>query len=370
MPSSSKTLNFYIFVTFTKWLVAMILGVSFIIFLVDLVEVLRRASSVPEVTLQIAATMSILRVPELLQEVMPILVLFSVIGALWWRSRSHELIVARATGLSIWQFLQPIMLTVLVFGALVVALFNPLSLHSSLSLKNLETTFFARDSSAPVIRVSSTGVWLREDLEKGAYRLVRAREVATKNDSATMSNIDLFVVGQSGGLLLSWHADTLTLVDGELRFEKVTDQAEPSKPKRIADQLLNTKLTIENLFKQNRTFGEVHFWQMPNRIQELKLAGAAFGETELRYTKLWSLPFVLVSMVLLAALFSLRMTRSGGVGKMILAGVTIAILLHFLTDILYSFALAGSLPIFIAVWSVPLTLSCVCSFFLLEHEDG
>jgi len=103
----------------------MLFSLSFVIFLVDLVEVLKRTPKI-EVKLINAASMSLLRVPELLMEVLPILVLFAVIGVLWWRSRSHELIVARATGLSLWKFLKPIMLTALLFGAFVAAAFQPI----------------------------------------------------------------------------------------------------------------------------------------------------------------------------------------------------------------------------------------------------
>ena len=63
------------------------------------------------------------------------------------------------------------------------------------------------------------------------------------------------------------------------------------------------------------------FWQLPYFIDMAERAGLTASGYRLQYQKLLARPFMLAAMVLLAAAFSLRFFRMGGVQKMVLGGV-------------------------------------------------
>jgi lipopolysaccharide export system permease protein len=75
-------------------------------------------------------------------------------------------------------------------------------------------------------------------------------------------------------------------------------------------------------------------------------------------------------MVLLAATFSLRLTRRGHTGWLVAAGVLTGFLLYFLSDVVHAFALAGNLPPALAAWA-PTGIAALLGLSLLFHlEDG
>ena len=51
--------------------------------------------------------MAALKLPHMAQEIMPFAILFGTMMAFWRLTRSNELVVARAAGVSVWQFLTP-----------------------------------------------------------------------------------------------------------------------------------------------------------------------------------------------------------------------------------------------------------------------
>jgi lipopolysaccharide export system permease protein len=75
-------------------------------------------------------------------------------------------------------------------------------------------------------------------------------------------------------------------------------------------------------------------------------------------------------MVMIAAVFSLRLPRHGKVGILIVAGVVSGFLLHFFTDIIYAFGSAGSLPIALAAWTPACVVMMIGAALLLHLEDG
>ena len=91
-----------------------LMGIGFVlvilmalIFLIDVVELLRRASGRGVASFGLVLGMAVLNLPALTQKVLPVATLFGAIVTFSRLTRSHELIVARAAGVSVWQFLTP-----------------------------------------------------------------------------------------------------------------------------------------------------------------------------------------------------------------------------------------------------------------------
>ena len=71
--------------------------------------------------------MAALKLPHTAQEVMPFAILFGTMLAFWRLTRNNELVVARAAGVSVWQFLTPAVLVALLIGIVAVTVFNPIA---------------------------------------------------------------------------------------------------------------------------------------------------------------------------------------------------------------------------------------------------
>ena len=99
-------------------------------------------------------------------------------------------------------------------------------------------------------------------------------------------------------------------------------------------------------------------------------AGLAAAGYRLQYQKLLSRPFLLAAMVLLAAAFSLRFFRFGGVQKMVLGGVLSGFLLYVLSKMTEDMSKADLLSPATAAWT-PVFVGALTGFLvLLYQEDG
>ena len=149
----SKTLFFYIGRQFLWWFLAVFIAMIAVIILVDAVELIRRSSTKTDTTTAIVTSMALLRAPFLAQEAIPFAVMFGGILTYFRLTRNHELVVIRSAGVSVWQFMLPALLVVVMVGIGKVMLLNPLSSLLLQQFEELEGRYLKGQSS--LLAVSS-----------------------------------------------------------------------------------------------------------------------------------------------------------------------------------------------------------------------
>ena len=76
------------------------------------------------------------------------------------------------------------------------------------------------------------------------------------------------------------------------------------------------------------------------------------------------------AMVLLAATFALRNSRSGGTTLIVTSGVLFGFMLYFFSDVVFALGLSDSIPVTLAAWT-PSGVSMLLGLAMLLHlEDG
>src|ERR1700748_82158 len=88
---------------------------------------MRRGADWPNATPWLLAKISLLRVPQLTERIMPFSVLVGAMSCYLALSRRLELVVARSAGISAWQFVAPAVIAAFLFGAFATAIFNPVA---------------------------------------------------------------------------------------------------------------------------------------------------------------------------------------------------------------------------------------------------
>jgi lipopolysaccharide export system permease protein len=112
------------------------------------------------------------------------------------------------------------------------------------------------------------------------------------------------------------------------------------------------------------------FWSLPAFIATLENAGFSALRHRLHWYATMAVPFLLCAMVLVAASFSLRLTRRGGTGLMLAGGVAAGFLLYFLSDLIMALGLTGAVPAPLAAWA-PAGVSALLGLAMLFRlEDG
>ena len=166
------TLFGYIARRFFMWFSGVFMLFVMLIFIGDFVDLTHRTSARADIGAGLLVKMAALKLPYEGQQVMPFAVLGGSILALFFLTRSRELIVARAAGISVWQFLAPAIAIAFIVGVIGVTLFNPLASTAQTEYKLLENTVLKNQADA--LKLSSSGLWLRQSDAEGTQAVIHA----------------------------------------------------------------------------------------------------------------------------------------------------------------------------------------------------
>jgi lipopolysaccharide export system permease protein len=363
--SPLKTLFRYIVLQFFTWCSSVFLAMLTIVFLLDYIELVRRGGSRPEASLLALLEMAALKQPHMAQQIMPFAILFGTMMAFWRMTRSNELVVARAAGVSVWQFLTPPLAGGLFVGVMVVAVFNPIASVMQARYENLEARILR--GAGDQLTLSRSGLWLRQSDRDGNNSVVHAERLLSKHTEL----IDVMVLSFNEAQLVGRiDAKSAVLRTGEW---EVSDgiRWSPGKPAEPFRQIaVPTNLTPAKIQESFASPETMSFWELPGFIQLLESSGFSAQRHRLYFNALLARPFLYTAMVLIAAAFSLRMQRRGGTTLMIAAGITSGLLLYLLSDVVFALGLAATIPIVLAAWT-PTGVSWLLGASMLLHlEDG
>ncbi|MCA3338119.1 MAG: LPS export ABC transporter permease LptG [Roseomonas sp.] len=369
------TLITYVARRFAGMALLMVAALSALVALFDLIELLRRAATRPEANFALVAQIAALRVPYVAMQILPFAVLLGGIIAFWRLTRFSELVVARAAGISAWGFLA---------GPVLVALL--LGLGASMALSPLSSAMLARAERLDQLYLRNVGgitalaggrLWLRQaddGLQPQGVAIISGRPIATRDarpgDALRLAEVTIWRLSAEDRPLARIEAASAILLPGGWRFEGAmvfgADRV-AGAPQSLDFPTELTPERIENSFASPDTLS---LWALPEFIKILEDAGFSAIRHRLHFQSLLALPLLAIAMALLAAGFSMRSSRRGGVARMIAGGVSAGFALFVLDKITGEFGEAGTLPVVLAAWAPGGAGFLLAAALLLHLEDG
>lgn len=364
----SPTLSAYIgrqFLLAFASVLAVILGV---VLLFDVIELIRRAAGRGEIGVVNLVLMALLKLPQMMHTVLPFAVMIGTMVAFWRMTRTHELVVARSAGISVWQFLAPVLVLVLGLGVFELAAFNPLAASLYGRYQKMEDEILLGRTGS--LDVSEVGLWLREGAADRQL-VLHADQVQQEALTLNLRGVHVFFLDGRERFAKRLSARSGRLADGWLELHDVWEmQGGKSSVHRDALRL-PTELTLERVHDNFAAPETMSFWQLPAFIAFFEKAGFAATKHRMHFQSLLSSPLLYCAMVLVAAVFSLRPnTRAGGLLLRIGGGVAAGFGIYFFNKIIYAFGLSATLPQGLAAWSPALVAGLIGVSGLLHLEDG
>lgn len=362
----AKTLSAYIARQFFVWFCSVYGAILSISFLVDYIELLRRGATRSGVTLGVLFEMAALKLPHTAQEVMPFAVLFGTMLAFWRLTRSNELVVARAAGVSVWQFLTPALVVALLVGIVAVTVFNPAASQMEATYEQLDARYLKQVSEQ--LSLSNSGLWLRQSEPNGGQVVIHGdKQVAPQ---LLLGQVSLFFFNSAHQFVSRIEAKTARLDDGYWIIDNGNRWRTTDQPEAVPELRLPTKFTTHRIEESLASPDTMSFWTLPGFISLLEESGFSAQRHRLQFNILLARPFLFCAMVLVAATFSLRMQRRGGATLMIVGGVAAGFMLYFVSNIVFALGLSAKLPVLLAAWT-PTGISLIFGVSMLLHlEDG
>lgn len=341
-----------------------------IVFIFEMIELLRRAASTPQISFWFLIQMAVTKLPETIDIIFPFVIMIAAMIVFWRVSKSNEFVIIRSSGVSIWGFLVPILTATFLIGLVNITVINPVSSRMYEIYETLNFRFKIQDMNA--ILFSEKGLWTRESLKNGNIMVIQSRFVSQEQNNLLLRTVSVIELDKKSRIIKSTEAFAATLNDQhELSLKDAKIYIPGQAATKISSITYHTELTPSRIKETFVTPEAISFWNLPGTIKFYERSGFSVTKHHMHYLSLISLPFLLMAMVLISAVFALRPNqRRGGILYLIVGGIITGFAVYFMSQVIYAFGLNGYLPELMAVWTPIIITACLSITILLQLEDG
>ncbi len=374
----SLTLSLYIMRQFLLSVLLVFCVFGTFIFLVNVLELIKRTHD-QNVPFAMILQMALLKLPQVGQKALPFTVLLGTVLTYTRFTRTQELTVMRSAGVSVWQFLMPALLSAFTLGALVIFVLNPLSCVMLTRFERLENKYLHGRNS--FVDISADGIWLRQKTYTNGR--VKSETILHAQRSGSLDNIEIsdavifvFAITENAEGKRNYRfvqridAKQGSLMNGFWRLGNVILTDTKSAARHHNEYFLPTDLTVKDINNSFATPDTISFWALPHFISMLKKSGFSALSHRLHWHTILISPLFFMAMVCFGALFSLRPVRQGKTGLLITASILSGFLIYFLTNLVSSLGLSGTMPVVLAAWAPVAVCMLAGVGFLMHFEDG
>jgi len=337
-----------------------------LVMMIDFIENLRFMDGPSGSNFSLAAYLTVLRAPALIQVLTPFVFLFGAIWTFYQLNRRSEIAVMRSAGLSIWRLIGPAALIAATAGAVLIVIIDPVSSQLMGYSERLKLDVSGKEEN--LMRVFNDGVWLRQ--RAGATQIIiNARNV--DEERSALNDVTVWRFDQNNAFLERIDSAEATFSGGamELHDAQLIAVADP-QPRETPIYAIDTVLTPADIKERVAAPESMSLWELPRYVILAEAAGLPTVKYNIRFHDLCSTPLKLLAMVLIAAAFSMRPMRGGGVMQLAMLSVVAGFLLYLLSEVSTAFGESGLAPVALAAWTPAVVGALAATTVLLHLEEG
>jgi lipopolysaccharide export system permease protein len=342
--------------------------ITAVIVLVQFVDLSRQMGVRAEVGPAQLFGLTMLRAPSVIQILLPFVFLFGVIAAYVGLNRRSELVAMRAAGVSAWRFIMPAALAAFVAGVLAVTLLNPLaaSLNGRFELARARMM----ENYLPG---APKDVWLRQGDDTNQI-VIHAKARDMVDGVVRLRGVSLFIYQRNRADRLEFkrrlEAAEARLMPGFWQLRDVREATAGENSVRSETLSIRSSLDAEAAMERFASPDAIAFWRLPAAIRLTEQAGFSASGYRLRFHQLLAMPILFAAMAVLAAAFSLRLARLGGLAGLSGAGVALGFVVFFFDQFAGALARGDIIPLYAAAWAPPVVALLSGLTLLCYTEDG
>lgn len=342
--------------------------ISSVILLIQFVELTSQVGTRADVGADSIFQLTLLRAPSIIQILLPFCFLFGGIGAFVALNRRSELVAMRAAGVSAWRFILPSAAGSFVLGMIAVGALNPLAaaLNAQFELQRARLM-------ENYLGDQPRDVWLRQGDEKTQI-VIHAKDRDIRGGTVTLRGVSLFIYERNERgqpeFRRRLEAGEARLLPGYWRLKDVREATAGDSSIRSDTLSIRSTLDEEAAMERLASPEAIAFWRLPRAIQLTEQAGFSANGYRLRFQQLLATPLLFAAMSILAAAFSLRLARLGGLAGLAGAGVALGFVMFFFNQFAGALAKADIIPLFAAAWAPALVALLAGVTLLCYTEDG
>ena len=362
-------LNIYIAKRFFRaFLIVLAVFVS-ILLPIDLAEQAGRIAST-QAGFSAALELALLNLPGALYEMMPLFVMLATLLMFLGLARTSELVVIRAAGRSALRTTMAAVGAAIALGLIGIMVVNPIVAATQAQYDASISRF--QSGEVRTLSVSEEGLWLRQGNEE-RQTVIRANQA--NGDGTLLFEASFFTFSREGEMQQRIEGQQAALQDGAwvITGAKIWDLTVANAEAvalSLPEYILPSTLTPEQIRDSFGHPSTVPIYELPGFITQLNNAGFAALTHRVWLQMELSTPLMLVAMVLIGAGFTMRHTRFGRTGVMVLTAILLGFGVFFIRSFAQVLGESGQLPVLVVAWAPPLAAIMLALGLLLHTEDG
>ena len=360
------TLFRYFALRFAGWVSLCLFGLVSIISLIQTIELVRRVSvltrTVPDINY---VAMAAFNIPNVMHMILPFAVLTGAILCFSSWNRSHEFVVARGFGQSIWAALGPALFASFMVGMGFIVIINPIGAVTSLAYEAKMGEIFGNEKND--LAVSESGIWIRDNLPNS--RLIFHGETLEADTSRILNPI-IYEFNETSNLNRVIKAKSSQLTKNGWIVENAVSWRNNGSEKNLGNIILPTTLGALNLQRSSLSPRALSIFQLPDFILSLEHAGIPATAHRMHLYQLLALPLLMIGITMLAARATLTNNLRGGRSRLFIRGVMLATIIFIFTYFMQVMGASLHVPTIVAAWTPSFAVFLVGAIILARGDEA
>ena len=347
-----KSINRYIINEYIKSLFVVIAVMLSIILLINLLDEFNFFKSKKDLKFIFFIIFTILKIPNLLINLFPFIVLFGGIVFYLKIYNHNEVISLRVMGYSNIQIILIPALTSFIIGYIIVFLIVP---FSSSMLRYYESLRSEYNETKNLVFVNETGIWILDKNEK-EKNIIRIEKIS--KDFSVVNQITIYNYDSSNNFIKRIDATEGFIKDKNWQLNKVyiiSANKKNNKENYLNNYNYTSNVNISELKNVYKNTDTTSLLDISKEMAILEDKGYSTIDLRIRYQKLISFPIYLLAMSILSGLMIINLGKTSNYLKYGSYGVIISVIIYFLNDLSITIAKSGIISVDFSVW-IPIFL--------------
>ena len=321
-----KKINFYLFTLASKYILINLIIITILVLFLNLLEISRILEK-ENTTLGFFLLLSLLKLPTIISEIIPFVVILSIAFLFKNLITNNELISIRNMGFSILDIFKPIAIAIFLFGLFILLFMNPLAAKFENNFNNLTSKKYPNMYS---IKFINEGMWIKnisEDNNKNYINIskinldnMNAEEIKILNINNKFNKIIIAEKGQIIDKIFKLQNVSILNINND-KFEKV----------EFYNLILN--FDKSNIIDSILNFKFIPFYKYKKHVNNLKKFNLHSSEVSLYYLSEILKPIFLVIIGFTVMGFSGKFKRNENFFKVLFISILIGFLIFLLKEI-------------------------------------
>ena len=321
-----KKINFYLFTLASKYILINLIIITIFVLFLNLLEISRILEK-DNTTLGFFLLLSLLKLPTIISEIIPFVVILSIAFLFKNLITNNELISIRNMGFSILDIFKPIAIAIFLFGLFILLFINPLAANFENNFNNLTSKKYPNMYS---IKFINEGMWIKNISEDNNKNYINISKINLDNMNAEEIKI-LNINNKFNKIII---AEKGEIIDKIFKLQNVSIfNINNDKFEKVEFYNLILNFDKSNIIDSILNFKFIPFYKYKKHVNNLKKFNLHSSEVSLYYLSEILKPIFLVIIGFTVMGFSGKFKRNESFFKVLFISILIGFLIFLLKEI-------------------------------------